>query len=300
MRISTSMMQRLSVDSMLERQTDLSKTQLQLASGKRILTPSDDPTGATQALRIGQQTRLNEQYQLNGDHALSRLQFEEGVLSALGDSLQRVRELAVQGLNDSHGADGRAAISNEVRQRLDGLLDLANSKDGSGDYLFSGYQTGVRPFSDAGGGTYNWNGDQGQRQLQISETRQIATSDSGDEIFVNLAFSGGGTQDVFKTLYDFAAALDANTLNGNVLDDIDAAMDSFISTRAKVGARLSAIDSQQKINEQLDVQLQSVLSGIQDLDYAEAIGKLNIELVGLQAAQQTFQKVQGLSLFNYL
>ena len=300
MRISTSMMQRLAVGSMLERQADLSKTQLQLATGKRILSPSDDPTGATQVLRIEQQTRLNEQYQLNGGRALSRLQFEEGVLTAVGDSLQRVRELAVQGLNDSTGADGRAAIAIEVRQRLGELLDLANSKDGSGEYLFSGYQTDVRPFSDAGGGTYNWNGDQGQRKLQISETRQIETSDSGADIFVDLAFSGGGTQDVFKTLYDFAAALDADTQDGNVLDDIDTAMGSLFSTRAKIGARLNAIDSQQKINEQFDVQMQSVLSDLQDLDYAEAVGRLNIELVGLQAAQQTFQKIQGLSLFDYL
>jgi flagellar hook-associated protein 3 FlgL len=300
MRISTGMMQRLAVDAMLDRQTDLSKTQLQLASGKRILTPADDPTGTTQVLRINQQIDLNTQYQSNGDRALSRLQVEEGALTAAGDTMQRLRELAVQALNDSTGADGRANIATEVRQRLEALLDFANSKDGSGEYLFSGYQGNTRPFVDAGGGTYNWNGDQGQRKLQISETRQVATSDSGIDIFVDLNFSGGGTQDIFKTIYDFAATLDANNPDGNVLTDFDTAMDALFATRAKIGARINAIESQRRINEEFDVQLQSTLSGIQDLDYAEAVGRLNIELVGLQASQQTFQKIQGLSLFNYL
>lgn len=300
MRISTQMMQRLAVSSILDRQSALSQTQQQLASGRRILTPSEDPAASSQALTNNQRLSITHQFQTNADRALSRLNAEETVLVAVGDSLQRIRELAVQGNSGALGQDGRDAIAAEVWQRLDELVDLANSKDGSGEYIFSGFQANTQPFVDNGSGTYTYQGDQGQRKLQISPTRQTATSDSGFALFVDIPHSGGGTQDIFKTVYDFATALNNNTPLGSVLDDIDTAMDRVFSVRAEIGGRVNAIDSQKNINEQYTVQLNGLLSEIQDLDYAEAIGRLNLQLSGLQAAQQSFQKIQSLSLFNFL
>lgn len=300
MRISTQMMQRLAVTSMLDRQASLSNTQQQLATGRRILTPAEDPAASTQMLMNAQKLSITQQYQANADRAQSRLEAEEAVLVAAGDSLQRIRELAVQGGNSALGQDSRDAIAAEVWQRLDQLLDLANSKDGSGEYLFSGFQGNTSPFADAGGGVYNYQGDQGQRLLQISPTRQVATSDSGFNLFVDLPYSGGGTQNIFKTVYDFATALTSGAPLGGVLDDIDAAMDRVFSVRAEIGGRINSIESQKEINEQYGVQLSGLLSQLQDLDYAEAVGRLNLQLTGLQAAQQSFQKIQNLSLFNFL
>ena len=97
MRISTQMMQRYAVSSILDRQTDLNRTQQQLASGKKILTPAEDPSGTTQLLALQQQLDQSTQYQSNIDRLNSRLEVEETVLSSVGDALQRVRELAVQG-----------------------------------------------------------------------------------------------------------------------------------------------------------------------------------------------------------
>jgi flagellar hook-associated protein 3 FlgL len=300
MRISTQMMQRLAVSSILDRQSSLSQTQQQLATGRRILTPAEDPAASTQALMNNQKLSITTQYQSNADRALSRLQSEESILVAASDSLQRIRELAIEGLNEALGQDSRDAIAAEVEQRLSELFDLANSKDGSGEYLFSGFQGNTQPFVNGGAGVYTYQGDQGQRQLQISPTRQMATSDPGSDLFVDLPFSGGGTQNIFKTVYDYASALNTNTTSSDVLDDIDAAMDKIFSVRAEIGGRINSIDSQKDINEQYSVQLQGSLSDIQDLDYADAIGRLNLQLTGLQAAQQSFQKIQSLSLFNYL
>lgn len=300
MRISTQMMQRLAVSSILERQSSLSQTQQQLATGRRILTPAEDPAASTQILMNNQRLSITEQYQTNADRALSRLESEESILVAAGNSLQRIRELAVQGQSAALGQDSRDAIAAEVWQRLDELFDLANSKDGSGEYLFSGFKGNTQPFVNAGPGVYNYQGDQGQRKLQISPTRQTATSDSGSSLFVDLPYSGGGTQNVFKTIHDFATALNNNTPAGGVLDDIDAAMDKIFGVRAEIGGRINAIDSQRDINAQYTVQLQGLLSEIQDLDYADAVGRLNLQLTGLQAAQQSFQKIQSLSLFNFL
>jgi flagellar hook-associated protein 3 FlgL len=77
-------------------------------------------------------------------------------------------------------------------------------------------------------------------------------------------------------------------------------MDNVLTVRAKVGARLNALDTQKEISEELILQSEKTLSGIQDLDYAEAISSLNLQLVGLQASQQAFTRIQNLSLFNYL
>ncbi len=300
MRISTNMMQRLAVNAMLERQADLSITQQQLATGRRILTPSQDPSGSTQILRYEQELELNRQFQRNTDRALSRLEMEESVLAGVGDALQRVRELAVQGLNDTNSADNRAALAMEVRQRLDEILKLANTKDGNGEYLFSGFRGKTEPFEDAGGGNYIYRGDRGQRYIQISPTRQVPSSDSGFDVFVDIPAAGGGRQDIFKTVYDLAVALEADNPSGDSLTNIDNALDNLFETRAAIGSRINTIESQRDINEQFIVQLEGELSAVQDLDYAEAIGRLNLQLAGLQASQASFERVQNLSLFNYM
>ncbi len=299
MRISTLSMVEQGLNAILERQSDLNRTQLQLATGRRILTPADDPAGAAQALRLGQEKESVIQFQRNITQLVSKLSIEEGVLSGVGSALQRVRELAVQGVNATSTADG-PLIAVEIRQLLDEILGLANTKDANGEYLFSGYQGKNQTFVDMGGGSYNFQGDVGQQFLQISPSRQIASSDSGRNIFVDIPFSGGGSQDIFKTLYDFAADLDAGTATGAILTDIDAALDKVIETRSLIGARMNSAESQQNLNEQALIQLDTTLSDIQDLDFAEAVGRLNLQLTSLEAAQQVFQRVQGLSLFNFL
>jgi len=300
MRVSTSMMQQVAVSGILKRQADLSHTQQQLASGRRILTPSQDPAGSTQILRFEQELGITAQHQRNADRALSRLEMEEGILSGVGNALQRVREQAVQGLNDSNSPSDRTAIAAEVRQRLDEVLNLANTKDGSGEYLFAGFKGDTKPFVSSGLGTYVYQGDQGQREIQISPTRKVPSSDSGDALFMKVPYSGGGQQDIFKTISDFATALESNSPDGNVLTDLDAAIGSMLDARAIIGSRINTIDAQRGINEQYSVQLNAELSKIQDLDYAEAVGRMNIELTGLQASQASFERIQNLSLFNYM
>ena len=300
MRISTSMMQRLAVNAMLDRQADLSKTQQQLATGRGILTPSDDPAGSTQVLRFQQEIGMTKQYQRNTERAIGRLELEESILSGISDSLHRVRELAVQGLNDTNNASNRLALAEEVRHRLDEVFKLANTKDGNGEYLFSGFRGKTEPFVDAGGGVFNYVGDRGQRQVQISATRQVETSDSGFDLFMDIPFSGGGSQDIFATIDSLATSLEANAPNGNSLTDIDSALENMFTARAGIGSRLNTIDAQRNINEQYLVQMEGELSNIQDLDYAEAIGRLNLQLSGLQASQASFERVQNLSLFNFL
>ena len=300
MRISTSWMFQQGVNAMLDNQTVLAKTQQQLATGQRILTPSDDPAASTRVLELDQLIDTTKQYQRNSNFAETRLKLEETVLGEVGDILQRVRELAVRANNDTLSAGDRSAIAVEVRTNLDGLLQLANSKDATGEYLFSGNKTGTRAFSDSGGGVYTYNGDQGVRSLKIGPTRNVTVGDSGDSVFMKVDDGAGGVASMFEALYDFAVDLEANAPSTTTLTRLDSAIDEVLNTRASIGARLNTIDSQRNMNDAFDLMMQENRSTLEDLDYTEAISRFERQMLALQASQQSFVKIEGLSLFNYL
>jgi flagellar hook-associated protein 3 FlgL len=404
MRISTRQIQQFGVDSMLSQQTKLSKTQLQVATGRRVLLPSDDPVATTQVLRLRQTVDTTAQYQANADAATNRLVTEEGVLDGVTTLLQRVRELAVQANNAVQTDETRRYLAAEVEQRLGELVGLANTKDGTGDYLFSGTKGATIPFVKTSTG-YRYDGDQTQRLVQIGAGRQVADGDHGAEVFqfvrngngvfvteadpanagtgiitpgsvigsftpslpngYTISFSdigappvlsyevldsGGATvlgpnpyvegepiefagasvsvdgvpaagdsfsvksseyQDIFTTLENLITALQTpasdptqraqlgNNIN-RALTDIDQAMGNVLVVRSSIGARLNAIDSQKYVNDEYLLQSEQILSSIQDLDYAEAISRLSLELAGLEASQAAYMKVNGLTMFNFL
>ena len=300
MRIGTLHMFRQGINSIIDQQSKLFETQNQLATGKRINSPSDDPTGAAQLVGLSESSKITAQYQDNILAARTRLELEDTALGSVGDTLQRVRELTIQALNDTNNASDRAAIAAEVRQLADEVIGLANRKDGNGQFMFAGFQVLTTPFSEAPPGTFSYNGDQGQRQIQIGSARQIADGDSGQAVFMDIPDGGGGFESIFATLETLASDLEANAPNGASLDRLDSAMDQFLGFRASVGARLNALDSQEKINVTMLIQLEKTRSVVEDLDYAEAASRLSRESVTLQAAQQAFVKVQNLNLFNYI
>jgi len=306
MRISTAQMQDRGVSAMLERQSELSKTQQQVATGKRILVPSDDVLGSTQVLAFNKVIDTYTQFQENSGVAESRIQQEEVALTQTIDMLQRVNELAVQGNNPTLGANERSLIAVEVRAILDELVSVANTTDSNSEYIFSGFNVDTPPISvaevPAGSGlfTYSYTGDLGQRNVQIGDARFIANGDNGQDVFMNVPVSGGGTQNIFETVEQLAVSLEANTTTSAVPADISLAMDNFAAFRAQTGARLNAIDSNRAFNEEIVLQGQRTLSSIEDLDFAEAVSRLNLQLTGLQASQQSFTRIQNLSLFNFL
>ena len=291
MRISTSQIFRQSVDAMLEKQRELSETELQVASGKRILNPSDDPSASVRILDLQEAQQRLVQYQRNAEVAIAKLDQEETALNSMENLLQRVRELAVQGNNDPVGAEGRAAIATEIREHIDNFLQLANSRDANGEYIFSGFQSQTRPFSHDGVGNFSYSGDDGQRMVKIGDSREVAIGDPGS-IFNDFAAAGGGTTNVGEVLYNLAVNLEAGNADPDALDDIDTALAGLLGTRAKIGARMNAIDDQMNANDAFELAVTKVRSSLEDLDYAEAISRFNQELTALQASQQSFIKIQ--------
>ena len=184
---------------MLDMQAQVSQTQIQMSSGKKIVTPSDNPPAAAQSLQLQQSIDLHNTYQTNIGYAQAALSTEESILSNSNDLLQRIRQLAVQANNSVMTTSDLKSIAQEVQQDLNGLMALANSQDGSGNYIFAGNRTTITPFSQSGT-TFNYAGDQAQRTLQIGENRQVAVNDSGYDVFQKIK-NGNGT---FVTNYNSA------------------------------------------------------------------------------------------------
>jgi flagellar hook-associated protein 3 FlgL len=398
MRVSTLNFFNLGLGAMNQRQADLAYTSLQLAAGTRILTPADDPIGAARALAIDASLAATDQYQKNIAAAASHLTITEGTLNSVIEGLQRARELAVQGNNGTLSDADRQAIAGEVRQLTAQLLDLANTKDANGEYLFAGLQSHTQPFAPDGSGGYSYAGDDEQRQIQIGANRFVAWGNSGAAVFRDIptgngsfvtaadpanagsgvidagtvtdaaafvaddytltfvsanayevrdsggalvssgAYANGGAiafggmrvsvsgapaagdgfslapsvdQDLFTTAERLAQVLEnpiqndgdraqLNNAINRTLVDLDQALEVVETARASVGTRLQTLDSQQDLHDASILERKSALSDIRDLDYAEAVSRLQLQRTGLQAAERVFAQLYRLSLFDFI
>ena len=430
MRVSSNMIFDAGLASIQKQTSALLHTQQQVASGRRILTPADDPVAASRALEVEQAKNTNILYQTNQKTAGEQLGLAENILTAVGELVRNARTLAIQGGGGGLSDTDRRSIAGELRQRFDELLGLANATDGSGQYLFSGYMGDTKPFSGSVASGVTYAGDEGQRRLQVSASRQVAVSDSGNDVFmrirngngsfvtsVNAANAGSGiidagtvtdpakwnaagnsmdftirfavdngvspplttydivdnvsgnslltgaapgaapyprvfvpgqaivlrsqgaepafdygaqlvitgnpadgdtfeidastSQSVFATLGNLIVALEAgngagsgNTLLANrigfVLRDLDQAEENLLRVRAGIGARMNEIESLSGAGEDLNLNYEQTLSRLRDVDYAAAISQLTQQQSYLEAAQKSFLRVTGLSLFNYV
>lgn len=191
MRISSSTIFDSNVAGMDQQQSLMIKTQQQLATGRRILTAADDPAAAARALDISQSDATNTQYTTNRNAAQNTLSLSESALQSVTNLLHAVRTSAVQAGDGSLSNSDRSSIANQLSGQLQDLVGLANSTDGAGNYLYSGFQSRTQPFVNTVAGM-SYFGDDGQRNVQVSASRQVASSDSGADVFMRIK-NGNGT-----------------------------------------------------------------------------------------------------------
>lgn len=409
MRISTQQIFDSGLQNMQDVTKQLKNTQEQLSSGKRVNNPSDDPVAAARILQLNQNLAQSGQYQTSIKLATNQLSQEDATLSSVGDTLTSIRSLVVQAGNGSLNSSDLKDIAGQLSQNLNQLVGLANTKDSSGEYVFSGFQGTKQPFIQDATGNWVYQGDQGQRSLEIDTGVKVAVNDSGDSVFVNVPsanntivtqasssntaqppatisagkitdqatfdqfypnnmvvqistgsagqlqysvkdrasgrqlvaptdFKSGGpitvegaqfqitgqpaagdsffvqsskTKSVFRSVQDLIDGLKNynntpagqkafNQLVSDTLTNLDNAQNNVLETRSDVGARLNTLDSTKTLHTNSDQQTQTVLSQLQDLDYAKAATQLSMQNFVLQAAQTSFAQVSRLSLFNKL
>ena len=219
MRVSNGMIFDAGVASINRQTSSLLHLQQQVASGRRILTPSDDPVAAARALEVTQASDVTAHFKQSQNFASSAMGLEEVQLSSAGEILARVRELMVQGGNSSLSATDRKSIAIELRARFDEMLGIANVTDGTGNHIFAGFMGTTKPFggtieSILAGGEIDYGGDDGRRKLQVSPTRFIEISDSGNDVF-NRIRNGNG---YFATGYAAGNTGTGIVDSGNITD----------------------------------------------------------------------------------
>lgn len=306
LRIATHQIYQQASKSIGQRQVELAKVQQQLATGNRILSHADDPVGSARLLGLNDELSRYTQYQRNIGVANSRLGIEDAALESAGELMQQARELTIQAKTDTLNPTERQHLAKQVRQLHAQMLNVASTQDGDGDYLFSGFKATTPPFvqNSANPQQIDYQGDLGQRMLKAGPQLDIAVGDPGQQVFQTDA-SDPATS-VFATLDKLATTLETSSPAslhdelGAAMSALDQGIENFSATRTKVGVRMKALEEQEYANSDFSLHLQQTIGEVGGLDYAEAATRLSQEALGLQVAQQSFMKIQSLSLFNYM
>jgi len=183
MRLSTTMMYSNGLSGVLAQESDMNRLVEQVGSGRKFLSPADDPLSASLSIGVAQTQSMNTTYGLNRNTAKTNLGQEANVLDSITVALQDVRTRVVQAGNGTFADSDRQALSTALKSARDALLGLANSTDGNGQYLFSGYEGGVVPYAQDATGKIVYSGATGERTVQVDQSRQLSTSDLGSDIF---------------------------------------------------------------------------------------------------------------------
>lgn len=277
------------------------RLQTQVATGKKILAPSDGASGWQQLSGLKRADADDGAYGANIKAAQALLGATDTALDQVETQLQRARTLAVQANSETLSAEGRAAIKVEIEAILDDLLGVANSTDTRGHPLFGG-TSGDAAFTVQDDGSVMWTGGGEPAAIPIGDGESIAATTSGARAFGGITGSSG-TTDMFQILSAFAAALGPDGAEGGVdtaMSDLDAALDQLGATRASVGARAFRLDLEADRLGEAEITREAVRTGIEDADTATSIAELQKTLTILQATQASFTKLTSLSLFDYL
>ena len=191
MRISTQTFYDQSQSAMGSQQLNLFRLQQKIATGRNILTPSDDPVGAARALNVSQALSEGAQYAASRSQATAMLSREEDALQSVVSVLQNLKTLTVQAGNGTLSDADRASLATTIQSNLDQLVGLANADDGNGQFIFAGFKSATAPFAQQAGGGYQYLGDQGQRLMQVDVARQMATTDDGRSVFQSVQGGAG-------------------------------------------------------------------------------------------------------------
>lgn len=304
MRITNNMLINNMINYIGNNLTRMDKFQNQLATGKKISVPSDDPVVAARALKLRTDVAEVDQYQRNVKDAQSWMEITEDSLAKIGDVLQKVRELTVQGANGTLTQSDTQKINEEVKQLRTQLIHLGNSTY-AGRYIFSGYKTDQKLLDET----------TGMFVIDVLNTENIKYEIGiGDDININVTggdlFNAGGIADSTsptpgKLISDFDQLVTAfdngdHTAIGNMLTELDNDMDNVLRIRADIGARTNRVELTSNRLDSDTISFTKLMSQNEDVDMAETIMNLQNEENVYRASLSGGARVIQPSLIDFL
>jgi flagellar hook-associated protein 3 FlgL len=300
MRISTNSVFNGATSRLMEQQSKLDKISMQVSSGRKMISPSDDPVASAQVLEVQQSSAINTQYAKNRLSLQNTLGIVDGTLSTITESLQSINEQVISAGNGVLSSDQLSYIGSALEGQYNQLLALANSTDGAGHYLFSGQNTDTKPFA-VSNGVVSYQGAQEQVSVKVDTFRSMDISINGESLFPNNADFFNklkSTIDVLKS--GSASASSRQTSLAELATSLNSSMNQVNNSHASVGTRMQEIDSLNSLGSDKDLSYGQTLSSLKDLDYNKALSDLARQQMILQAAQKTFSQTNNLSLFNFI
>ncbi|MCD9506794.1 flagellar hook-associated protein FlgL [Photobacterium phosphoreum] len=197
-RVSTASQYQNLTSNLMRKQGELNQTNGQLSSGKRVETAGDDPVSSVTIQNYRQQLTQIDQYNSAITLANNRLQTMETAIAGVEDNLGATKQKVLGMINGAMASNDRTAFKDELISLRDGLLELANSRDEAGNYVFSGNQSDTKPFMEATDGSMGYHGDSQSRYAQIDKSVNVKTSLPGDQLFTDVPNSYGDYRPVFS------------------------------------------------------------------------------------------------------
>ena len=228
-RITNAMMYQRTVRDLNSRNLDVDRYSRQSETGDKFQYASEDPVGMSSKIKLSAEISAYTQYDVNAGYAIDSLGLEETALNSIESSLQRANVLMISGENGAYSIDERKAIAVELSEIKDEVASYMNTRNASGEYIFSGSLGDTVPYTEnPETGLWSYQGDSSQRSVNASPSVKVAVSDPGDSIFsVPLPRSVSLGKDD-KAAIEYTGTSDFSTwYNQNYKTNTDEADDSY-------------------------------------------------------------------------
>lgn len=318
MRISTNMIFEQQVRGITDSQASWLKVGEQLSSGRRVTNPSDDPIAASRAVVLTQTQQQGEQYALARTFAEQGLALEDNTLKGVTTAITAAQTLIVNGSTGTLSDDDRGSIATQLEGVRAQLLNLANSKDANGRYIFAGYKTDSAPFVDTAGTGVSYAGGTEAITQKVDTSRTMTVAHTGDSIFMSITSNATKEPDgsasetnLFKMLDSAIAALkvpqdDADAATKQTFQDamdktnrgLGNALNNVSSVQSEIGTQLGEIDTLNAQGDDRKVIYSSQMSDLVNVDLTEAASSYTMQQTALQASYKTFTDMSKMSLFQ--
>lgn len=303
MRITTPQLTAMMHGSMNTNAARLGKLMQQMATGDRMLVPSDDPIASVRVLRIQREEASLAQYRDNIANLTSSLSKQESNLQAASETMLRVQDLLLWAANlGANARDDLVAIGSELDTLKETILSFANVRDEEGRYLFSGTQTD-RPAIIFDGTQYILGGNDKYRQAAVANGVLLDENVTATQVF-------GANVDLLNELHDLVATLQDPAFDVNdpavgakisqTLETLDRTYRNLQGAMTELGGRYNSLELLDETNTDFSLVNQKIEGELTALDYASASIDLNNYLLALNATQKTYIRINDMSLFNQL
>ncbi|MEP8985561.1 flagellar hook-associated protein FlgL [Enterobacter cloacae] len=314
MRISTQMMYDQNMRGITDSQSKWLGYGEQMSTGKRVNRPSDDPIAASQAVVLSQSQSQNSQFALARTFATQKVSLEDNVLSQVNAAITSAKEKLVNAGNGTLSDDDRLSLASDLQGIRDQLMNLANSADGNGQYIFAGYKTEAPPFDSVTG---DYNGGTQAISQQVDTARNMVISHTGQQIFESITSNakelpggGYGETNMFKILdtaisalkvpvdNDSAAAEVQNKAISDAQIGITNTQNNVLTVVADVGTKMNELEKLDNLGDDRALGQTQQMSDLVDVDWNSAISSYIMQQAALQASYKAFSDMQGMSLFQ--